>query len=249
MYSNERMHRILEILKLYNYVPVKHLINNLHYSTATINRDLNALAKQGLIKRTYGGVELVQAKGVPMDMRYHKMKHEKRLIAAAAAKYIKDGDVIFLDCSTTTQYIIEFIKHRKNLTVITNNVSAVSELSSHGITVICLGGKVAEPPYGLCSAETISNAMSYTANKVFFSTSAFYKNGEIGAGFYRELIKAMMNNSKEAFFLADSNKLERSAPRILCDLSEIKYIFSDYEFTDDVKAKFSNTVFVTIDTN
>ncbi len=248
MYSNERIHTIMEILKQYNYVTVKYLINTLHYSTATINRDLNIMAKQGMIKRTYGGVELVKSNVIPMEMRYHKMRREKRFIAEAAAKHIKDGDIIFIDCATTTQYLSEFIKNRKNLTVITNNVALVSDLSENGINVICLGGKVIEPPYGLCSTETLESAMSYKANKVFFTSGTFYENGTIGIGVYYELTKTMMNNSQETFFLIDSNKIERPITRILCDFSKVDYVFSDYEFSSDVKNKFPDTVFVKVDT-
>ncbi len=247
MYSNERIHSILEILKQYNYVTVKYLIKTLHYSTATINRDLNSLEKQGLIKRTYGGVELVKANSIPMNMRYHKMRREKRIIAEAASKYIKDGDIIFIDCATTTQYLSEFIKNRRNLTVITNNIALISDLSENGINVICLGGKLEEPPYGLCSIETIESAMSYNANKVFFTSGAFYEDGTIGIGSYYELTKTMMKKSEEAFFLIDSNKIGKPSVRTLCDFSKVNYIFSDYEFDEKLKKQFLDTLFVKVD--
>ena len=44
MYQKERMDAILDILKVNGYVTVKFLIEKLHYSTATINRDLNMLS-------------------------------------------------------------------------------------------------------------------------------------------------------------------------------------------------------------
>ncbi len=247
MYSDERAGRILDILKQYNYVTVKHLIKMLNYSTATVNRDLNALQRQGLVKRSYGGVELVQPNHIPTEMRYYKMKHEKRLIAAAAAKHIKDGDTVFIDCSTTTHYLKEFIKERKNLTVITNNVALVADLSACGIKVICLGGKVIETPYGLGSAETVRSAASYKADKLFFSTGAFFKNATVGVGIYFELIKTMMGNSAGVYYLADSDKLEKPTKRVLCDFSEIDYLFTNYDFDRETKARFPDTVFVKVE--
>ena len=50
MYQKERLENIMNIMKKYNYVTVKFLVEELHYSTATINRDLNVLANQKLIK-------------------------------------------------------------------------------------------------------------------------------------------------------------------------------------------------------
>ena len=45
MYQKERLDHILQIVKGYGYVTVKYLVANLHYSNATINRDLNLLEK------------------------------------------------------------------------------------------------------------------------------------------------------------------------------------------------------------
>ena len=72
MYQKERIDEILEILKANGYVTVKFLTEALHYSTATINRDLNIMEKQKLVHRSYGGVELVKNKSIPLPFRYHK---------------------------------------------------------------------------------------------------------------------------------------------------------------------------------
>ena len=45
MYQKERLEQILSIVRQYGYVTVKFLVNELHYSNATVNRDLNVLAQ------------------------------------------------------------------------------------------------------------------------------------------------------------------------------------------------------------
>ncbi len=248
MYASERTARILEILRQYNYVTVKHLTAALNYSTATVNRDLNLLEKQGLIKRFYGGVQLAKSDYIPMDMRYYKMKHEKRLIAQEAAKHVKDGDRVFIDCTTTTHYMGEYIKDRRNLTVITNSIALVSDLSVHGVNVICLGGKVVEPPYSLGSVETVGNAADYRANKMFFSTGAFDETGTVGTSeSYAELLKMMMRNSEKIYYLADRDKLGKYTPKVLCEASKIHCFFSDYEFDAHVQRTFPQTKFIKVD--
>ena len=86
---------------------VKYLTETLHYSTATINRDLNTMEKQNLVKRSYGGAELAEQKVIPLFFRYSKMRPVKNKIAKKAADFVKDGDTIFIDCSTTAQYMGE----------------------------------------------------------------------------------------------------------------------------------------------
>ena len=130
--SQKRIDVILGIIKEQGYVTVKYLCDTLNYSTATINRDLNDLQKQKLIVRHYGGAELVKRKGVPLAFRYHKMRPAKRMIAKEAAKLIKDGMTVFIDGTTTTHYIGDYIKNIKNLTVITNNLNLASHLSESG---------------------------------------------------------------------------------------------------------------------
>lgn len=240
---------ILEILKAQGYVTVKYLTEQLNYSTATINRDLNLLQKQGLIKRHYGGVELTETKGIPLVFRYHKMKPAKNIIAKKAAEFIEDGDTVFIDASTTTQYMGQYITERKNLTVITNNMILVSFLSEYGIRCICLGGAVCEIPYMLCSDQTIENARTYTADKFFFATSAITENGVIsdGEGYYL-LRKTMAENSKEIFYLADHDKVGKKSNRIYFDLSSVDCIISDYAFDKKIKAKFKATRFIETET-
>ena len=44
--SEKRIDAVLRIIKEQGYVTVKYLCDELHYSTATINRDLNDLQKK-----------------------------------------------------------------------------------------------------------------------------------------------------------------------------------------------------------
>lgn len=247
MYQKERLDWIMGILNEYGYVTVKYLTQELHYSTATINRDLNLLEKQKLIKRSYGGVERVKEKGVPLNFRYHKMKPVKNKLGKKAAEFINDGDKIFIDASTTTQYIGKYITEKKNLTVITNNMALVSYLSEYGIEVICLGGKVVEIPSLLDGAETVENAMKYSVDKMFFSTGAISSDGKIASGkLYDLLHRVMINNSKEVYCIVDSGKVDRAYNMILCDLAKVDYLITDYVFDDKIKEKYHDTNFVEI---
>ena len=96
MYQKERLERILDFLNRNGFATVKELTELLHYSTATVNRDLNALEQMKKIKRSYGGAEPVKDKSVPLPFRYEKMKAAKKRIGKAAAALIEDGDTVFL---------------------------------------------------------------------------------------------------------------------------------------------------------
>lgn len=247
--SQKRIDLILNIIKEQGYVTVKYLCDELHYSTATINRDLNDLQKQKLIIRHYGGAELASQKGTPLVFRYHKMRPVKRVIAKKAAELIKDEMTVFIDGTTTTQYMGQYIKPYKNLTIITNNINLASHLSEQGIQCITLGGKICEPPYMTGGIDTVKQARSYSADLAFFATRGITEDGKIlDNDTYMELRQTMIENAKKSVFLVDHQKVGAPDARISCTLSDISAIITDYVFSDEVKAKYANTEFIEVKT-
>ena len=142
MYQQERMDQIMKILKKYHYVTVDYLVNEIRYSPASIRRDLVLLEKQGLVVRSYGGVSVKDDRGTPFRFRQHSMKVEKNAIAKRAATLVKNGDTVFLDSSSTAQYMGPYLIDKKGLTVITSNMTLAMYLYEHGITTYCTGGMV-----------------------------------------------------------------------------------------------------------
>ena len=247
MYQKERIDNIITILKTNGYVTVKYLTEKLDYSTATINRDLNIMQKQNLIKRTYGGVELVKKKGIPLPFRYHKMKSEKQKIAHVAANLVCDGDTIFIDGATTTEYMAKFLTEKKDITVITNNINIVTYLSEYGIKTICLGGNIVEVPYLLAGDITVLNASKYNADKVFFSTGGITKDGIISSSTAYDLLhRCMIKNSKKSYYLVDHDKIDVVRSINLFDLNNVSAIITDYKFDNEVKDKYKNTQFIEV---
>jgi len=48
----------MNILKKYQYTTVDFLVRELHYSPATVRRDLTYLESLGLVNKSYGGVSI-----------------------------------------------------------------------------------------------------------------------------------------------------------------------------------------------
>ncbi|MBR4863559.1 MAG: DeoR/GlpR transcriptional regulator [Oscillospiraceae bacterium] len=239
-----RQDQILHILEKQGYVTVRYLVERLHYSSATINRDLNAMEALRLVKRSYGGVEIAKRGNLPaLQERQFYMKKEKRRVAKAAAALIQNGDTVFLDGSTTVQYILPFLSEKKNLHVITNNMRLAIELGGYDMEVTCLGGRIAERPHVLAGEETVENAQHYRANKMFFSVDSVTLDGEIHSTYYL-LYKTMLQNSDEAYFLTDKTKITQQMDKILCDFSKLSGVISDFEFPEATKSRYPNTKFI-----
>lgn len=239
-----RQDQILDILEKRGYVTVRYLVDALHYSSATINRDLNRMQTLGLVKRSYGGVEAEKRGNLPaLSQRQFYMKKEKRRIAHTAAGLIHNGDTIFLDASTTVQYIFPFLSQKKDLRIITNSLRLAIEASALGFDVICLGGRVSERPYVLNGDETVEIAQKFQVNKMFFSVDCVTVDGYIHSTLHL-LYKTMLKNSDEAYFLTDKTKLVDRLDVKLCNFSAVTGVISDFDFPEETKKSYPDTNFI-----
>ncbi len=250
MYKKERMENILEILREHGYVTVNYLTHHLHYSKATVNRDLNELEQTGQIVRSYGGAELAVPRSVPVLFRYEKSKTAKKKLGAYAASLVRDGETVFIDGSTTAQYMGEHLTDKKGIHVLTNNMALAIFLCEHGIEVTVLGGKICEPPYMLAGNETVEIASHYRADKCFFSTSDVSSGGEMfyEGDIYFSMHRTMLKNSDHQYYLVSSEKVDRvGGKRLLGDFSLVDHVITDHEFSDDVRSRYPKVNFIKID--
>ena len=249
MYQKERLESIMALLHRHGYVTVKFLTEELGYSTATVNRDLNMLEQMKRIKRSYGGVEPMEAQAVPLMFRYAKGKPIKKKLGKQAASAVREGDVIFVDGTTTTQYMGQYLLETKDIHVITNNMALSVFLAEHGVSVTVLGGTVAEPPFMLDGPDAVETALRYRADKCFISVSALGGRGDVvgTVEVYYALHRAMLANSERAYLLMDKEKLGHAYSRILCPLSRFDAVISDYAFEDEVKQTCPDTEFILVE--
>ncbi len=248
MYQKERLDRILSVVKENGYVTVKYLTEVLHYSNATVNRDLNILKAQKLITRSYGGVEFSETATVPLEFRYHKAKQAKRRICKCAAGFIRDGDIVFIDGTTTSEGIGEYILHLKDVLVITNNMALAANLSGYGVRTVCTGGIIREAPYMLDGDDAVRTLMQYNTDKVFFATGGISENGFIAStsSSYGLLHKVALSHAKESFYLVDKSKVGTDLKYNIAPLYDIGTVISDYDFSEKTKAACPDTRFIKV---
>ena len=247
MYQQERMDEIMKILKKNLYVTVDYLVKEIKYSPASIRRDLTLLQKQGLITRSYGGVTYKDANISPFKFRQHSMKTAKNAIAKKAASLVKNGDVIFLDGSSTTQYMGRFLVDKKGITVVTCNMLLADFLSEHGINTYCTGGKVVEYPGILGGDFMLEFLPKFNIDISFFSSTAFNSKGQIlsnGEGGARNH-RTFRNHSKQLVYLCGSDKFDTEGNLVGLTLNDIEYFISDQNLPDELKQNYKTTFICT----
>jgi len=158
-------------------VSVAELSELLGASSATIRRDLTALAREGVVERGYGGAVTRVARPAEeaLVIREHKYIDEKRAIARAAIQMIKPGDTIFLnDGSTVMALARELVASDLELFIVTPAVNVANLLvESPRLTVCLLGGFVRRT--SLATGGPFAEAMleQFNADLALLSCDAF----------------------------------------------------------------------------
>ena len=144
MLTYERQSHINQFIQQRLSVSVKELSDQFKVSSMTIRRDLSALEKRGLVVLVHGGVIVPKVPASSREeVRAAMNMVQKSNIAEAAARLVKDGQTIFIDAGTTTVELVNRLKDRRGLTVVTNSVKVLYILAeSPGINLIGLGGAV-----------------------------------------------------------------------------------------------------------
>lgn len=234
MFALERQKRIVELLERDGAVWVSKLSQEFSVAEETVRRDLEKLEKQEILIRTHGGAVPIDENNVELSLERRKQVNleSKEKLGQKACEYIMPGDTVFLDASTTTFYIAKYLKKMNNVTVITNSIRVINELSGvEGIKVIGVGGKVSSNQSFVGSLTEQIIEKNYFANKVFFSSKGVSATQGILEGNEQEcgIKQKMMKNSKETFCLFDKSKLGRIGFEKLVSFEDIDYFITDAE--------------------
>jgi len=228
----ERKREILRLAEENGYVKVDYLARRLHISESSIRRDLLSLEAEGEIRRTYGGAE--PAKGgsrlIPYDLRAHQNEAQKRTVASLAASLVSDGDVVFLDGSSTAFYLVDHLARLHGLTVVTNGLSAALALSGTQVRLLSTGGRPnPDNPSALVGSYAERLISEMHADVVFFSAQSLSLDGEITDCFEEEIAlrRLMCRRASRRVFLCDGSKLGKTSPFSLSDVGDVDVVVCD----------------------
>lgn len=231
MYNLERYAEILNALEKYKSISVSKLSELLYVSAPTIRRDLTHLENQGLVLRTHGGVILRQTSEseIPLMLREDQNNLSKKIIANKAAEYINNGDVIFLDASSTVAHIIPFLKQYSDIIVITNSPKTSIRLGEENIKNYCTGGLLLLHSIAYVGNEAEKFISNINADIFFFSSRGYMEDGYITDSSVEEaaIKKAMMKNSDKIFYLCDSSKKNTKYMYNICHVNDVTVIINE----------------------
>lgn len=244
MLAIERRNIILSILQKENRVVVADLSREFQVTEETIRRDLEKLEKEGFAKKTYGGAIINESLNVdlPYTVRKKANVENKQNIAEIIDTLIQDGDHIMLDASSTAVYIAKNLKNKKNLTLITNSIEILLELSDTvGWKVLSTGGAMKEGSLSLVGHQAEKMISSFHVDKTIVSCKGLdIDYGMTDSNEMEAHIKKLMLDCAATRILAvDNSKFDKISFTKICNLSDINVMVTDMEPDQKWKNIFS----------
>ncbi|AZL58651.1 DeoR/GlpR transcriptional regulator [Tabrizicola piscis] len=241
MALNFRQTEILELARAEGRVMVEDLAQRFDVTLQTIRRDLSDLADAGHLDRVHGGAMLrTGVTNIGYEARRRMNEGAKAAIARACAASIPDNCSLILNLGTTTEAVAHELLGHRNITVITNNMNVANILVANpGCEIVVAGGALRRTDGGLVGELTTQFFEQFKVDYAVIGVSALDRDGDLLDFDLAEVrvSKAIVQQSRKVYLVADHTKLDRSAPARLASLSEIATLFTDLPLPPDLMRK------------
>lgn len=228
----DRRKKIVELIYSQGSVQVAELSERFQVSEETIRRDLDRLEAEDVLKRTYGGAYIDRGliSDVPIWIREEAYLEGKDWIGEKCKDFIQDGDVIMLDSSTTSLHIAKKIKQHKKITVITNSLKVILELSDdEHIQLIDTGGKLRKRSQSFVGKNTLNTLKQYFTDYSFVSCSGIHLTRGITDANEEEaeVRKQMFRQADQKVLIIDYTKLNKTSFALIDDYANLDKVITD----------------------
>ncbi len=232
MLAAERRNLILEKAHEDGRVIVSELSKSFGVSEETIRRDLDKLAEDGHVTKSYGGAVINERSSIdlPFNVRRNSNPLGKQRIAELVYDVVNDGDHIFLDASTTAVFIAKNLKKKKRLTVITNSIENMLELADvDDWDIISTGGLLKSGSMSLLGRRALESVADYNVDKTFFSCKGIdiEKGVTDGNDETASIKQGMIASAGKVYLAVDSSKFGNIAFSKICEMSKLDVVITD----------------------
>lgn len=227
----ERQNAMAQAVMERGSIRIEELAGRFGISVMTAHRDLDELQERGLLRKSRGTVTAQASTLVESSVVYRQTQRleVKRSLAAAALRYVNTGQSVMLDDSTTVHQIIPLLAELTPLTVITNSLIAINEVSrTDGLSLIGLGGEY----YNWCASfmgRMTNAAIGRIRSDLVLMSAAAIVDGTIyfQASETVDTKRAMMDAATVRILLADHTKFSGRALHACAELSEFDHVIVD----------------------
>ena len=232
----ERQRKILELVLQNNEISVTQICKLFNVSEMTARRDLQDLARDGLLWRVHGGAVNNLGRGYepPYPLRSNKHSGQKRCIGQRAAEMVYNGDSIALDIGTTTLEIARALQGKRNLTVVTASLPIANEIVSSfslndDIRLILTGGIVRAGELSMIGTFAAQLYSQLHIDKAFVGIGGLsLQDGLTEYNLEDAAVKwSMIKSARQVIVVADGSKFGKTTFASIAGLAAVDTIITD----------------------
>jgi DeoR family fructose operon transcriptional repressor len=232
-----RRAQILERIRREGGVTIAELSRAHAVSNMTAHRDLEQLAREGLVQRVRGGAQALGEGGAAAshptawDHRIGQAAAAKEAIADHAAGLIAAGSTIFLDASSTALALATRLMEDPpyELTLVTNSPMIAATLRAEPIHVVVCPGELDQPTRTITGRWTVEFLGRLNFDTAFVSCAGLTL--EAGLTTSRspiaDVLRAARGVAGQTIALVDSTKFGRASLVSIARAQELDAIVTD----------------------
>ena len=241
MYQEQRLEKILELLEERKQLSAKEMVDYFKVSKDTIRRDFALLSQRQLVRRTHGGLLPLNKESGPSYLdRSQKANKEKTAMAQKALQWIQNGQVIFLDASTSITLLAGLLDG--DLTVYSHSLDNAIQLSSHSqVDFHLLGGKFYPKNRFYYAADQAQVLDNLRFDLAFFGASSL-ANGEVTFEDAEDVaVKSLVfERARTKILIAESSKWTKNGNYYLARLKQFDYWITDKKPSPEILKQVGN---------
>ena len=232
-----RRRMIQDLLTQDGFISVAKIAAQLGISAMSVRRDLDVLAKNGELVRSYGAAVPVEQESAIARLSANELQYEtrrrrngpaKEAIARRACELIDAGETLALDVGSTVLTFERELVKKPGLHVFTNHLRVASTLTLTGNEVLMPGGMVRPHEMSLCGAQAVEQVRNHWFNTAVLGVSALCEEGGFDYSYEDSQVKcAYIERSDRIVVLCDASKFEQKSAVRVFDLSQIDILITE----------------------
>jgi DeoR/GlpR family transcriptional regulator of sugar metabolism len=234
----KRHQELLRLMCQQGQITVHELSSHFQVSLDTVRRDLDGLAKQGLLTRTHGGAvaagNLVHRESAPVQRLVTPSSEQKR-IARAALGLIRDGESLVVNGGSITKAFAEEL-NRHDLTIVTNNINFLTALPPDCCRDVHVIGGRYKPDAQITVGPMLVAGMGITVDCAVVGVDGVTAKEGLSIATLEEALmaSAMITSARRTIVLVDHSKLGHGSYAHVCAFESIQALVTDQEPNDDL---------------
>jgi len=230
---HDRQQTILMRLRGSGSASVDDLTAQCGVSAATVRRDLDDLARRGLVHRVHGGAALADGGDPDALLGFEKVALQdtplKQAVARRAARLVTDGDLVLLDIGTTVQLVALELRGRP-VTVATASLAVVDVLRDDpAVELVVLGGLLRRSYHALGGALTMDGIRQIHAQVAVIGTSGLTADGRVLDSTLAEVPvkRALLGAAERSVIVADAHKFPGTGRMSVCTAGQVDVVVTN----------------------